>query len=736
MTLTTINGVCRDTIIKTLSTFHGPDSTIEVRILGVEGRKTRTDAGYFNSAELAADAVKNHASQLRSKGIYFCLNPALPSLLARAQNRIQQYAETTTKDNEILLRRWFYLDCDPVKPAEISATNLEHEAAIQRANDVTEWLMQQGFPEPILADSGNGSHLHFPINLPNDSDTTALIKAVLQKVAHRFTDNVVMIDESVSNPARICRLYGTWARKGDDTEDRPNRQSRLIYVPDYLCDGWSESEAAGYEIMSKLASKTPKTTSIPAQPIQSTGHNHKGDSVGLRRLLSDRGIEYRDAEGSADYPVKLHLQCPFDDSHIGKDAYVYQMASGALGFHCSHKSCSGNRWQEFKAAVGIETRQLTPLNGKHNKHNSTNKEMIVAEPRLLTIKASDVTPEELDWLWKYRFLRGHINIIGGDPGLGKSMVVVDMAARASSGRNWPDGSPCKQCSVLYSTTEDGVADTVVPRLIAAGADLEKVHIVQAVKCRDDSELPLFLNEHLSHLDATLTENPDIGILVIDTLQSHIGSAIATNNNSSVRGVMTPLKRLAEKHHVAVLCIEHLTKSKTMKGENATYRVQGSIAFAGAARSVWIAAKDQQDVSGKRRYLQASKTNLTPDNAGLGLAYEICGPTGSPYVRWLETDVTTSIDQLLCILDGSSGDQSDGGELGRCCDWLRQVLIEAMTAKEITTGAKSEMISGRTLKRAKEELGIQSEKRGSVWYWVPSADMEKSRTEDLIEAAES
>ena len=359
------------------------------------------------------------------------------------------------------------------------------------------------------------------------------------------------------------------------------------------------------------------------------------------------------------------------------------------------------------------------------------------EPQLMTVKACDVEPKELDWLWQHRFLRGHINIIGGDPGLGKSMLLIDMAARASSGGNWPDGSSCNQCSVLYSTTEDGIADTVVPRLIAAGADLDKVHIVEAVKCRDDSELPLFLNEHMIYLDDMLTANPEIGILIIDTLQSHIGSGVATNNNSSVRGVMTPLKRLAEKHHVAVLCIEHLTKSKTMSGENATYRVQGSIAFAGAARSVWIVAKDQEDDSGKRRYLQASKTNLAPDNSGLGLAYEICGPTGRPVVSWKETNVATPIDQLLSIPDGSnSGDQSDGGELGRCCDWLRENLSEAMPAKEIETGAKSEMISLKTLKRAKGQLGIQSEKRGSVWYWVPPADMEQSRTQGLIDAAES
>ena len=732
-----ICSVNRETIVETLNTFHGSGSVIEIRMLGVDSRKTRTDAGYFDRFDNAADAIKEHARKCVSKGVYFCVNPVSTSLLARANNRIQKYAGTTTSDADVLRRRWWYLDFDPVRPSEISSTDEEHAASLLRANDVADFLKNQGFPEPIVADSGNGTHLHSPIDLQNDSETTGLIKTITAEVARRFNDNTVTIDQSVFNPARICRLYGTWACKGDSTENRPHRQSRLIYVPDYLRDGWTESDAAGVELLSKLTASTAKTISIPSKQVPANDHrHHSGESLDLRQLLSERGIEFREAGGSAAYPVKLHIQCPFDDNHIGKDAYVAQRDSGALIFHCSHNSCTHNGWKEFKAAIGIETRRSTPRNGMLPKSPMTGKNLIVTEPQLMTVKASDVEPKELDWLWQHRFLRGHINIIGGDPGLGKSMLLIDMAARASTGNNWPDKSPCKQCSVLYSTTEDGIADTVVPRLIAAGADLERVHIVEGVKCRDDSELPLLLNEHLIYLDDMLTTNPEIGILIIDTLQSHIGSAVATNNNSSVRGVMTPLKRLAEKHHVAVLCIEHLTKSKTMSGENATYRVQGSIAFAGAARSVWIVAKDQEDSTGKRRYLQASKTNLAPDNSGLGLAYEICGPTGRPVVRWLETDVSTPIDQLLSLPDGSQGDQSDGGELGRCCDWLREALTEASPAKEMESGAKSEMISGRTLKRAKEQLGIRSEKRGSVWYWIPPADMKQARVQGLIEAAES
>jgi putative DNA primase/helicase len=459
----------------------------------------------------------------------------------------------------------------------------------------------------------------------------------------------------------------------------------------------------------------PEFDSIPPEETKTGGAQNQ--SIDLRQLLKEHGIAFRDSPASSQFPVKLNVQCPFDERHIGNEAFVAQMHSGALFFRCSHKDCARNGWKEFKAEAGIQSTKPKSQSAK----------------KLMTVKACDVEPKELDWLWKDRFLIGNVNIIAGDPGLGKSLILIDIAARASSGRNFPDGSPCIRCSVLYSTTEDGIEDTVVPRLIAAAADLTRVEIVQGV-ASGDLETPLLLNEHMANLDQKLTENPDIRILIIDTLQSHIGSTVSTNNNSSVRGVMTPLKRLAEKHHVAVLCIEHLTKSKTTAGENATYRVQGSIAFAGAARSVWIVAKDNEDITGKRRYLQASKTNLSPDNAGIGLAFMIGGPTGRPYIHWLETDVSTSVDKLLTIFDGTDKGQAKGA-VKRCCDWLTKTLTAPTPMKEIERGAKSEMFSTATLRRAKEELKITSDRLEGHWYWFPTSEMESARSEDAISAAE-
>ena len=337
--------------------------------------------------------------------------------------------------------------------------------------------------------------------------------------------------------------------------------------------------------------------------------------------------------------------------------------------------------------------------------------------------ASEIQEQSLEWLWQNRFLVGHVNIIAGDPGLGKSLTAVDAAARVSTGTAWPDGSPCKQGKVIYGTTEDGYADTVKPRLSAAGADVSQIVFLEGMEYSDGSEGPLFLDEHVGYLDLHLSAVGNVRLLILDTLQSFVGDRTNTNNNASSRRVMTPLKRLAEKHRVAILCIEHLTKSTTTRADNATYRIQGSIAFTGAARSVWIVCKDKADP--KRRILQASKTNLAPDTEGLGLAFTVIGPVGRPVIEWAECNIRTPISELLSADESGPSDHS-ATELERACQFLSRVVTEPVSAKEIAAGCKAEMISEATLRRAKEQLGIQSSKDGKNWLWLPSEQMQQDR----------
>ena len=223
-----------DQIVETLNIFVGKGNVCEIRALGVDGRSNRTDSGYFDDFEAAASA----AIQLTTAGgVYFCLNTLDPALLARAYNRMEPWARLTTSDKDIRRRRWILIDCDPVRPTGISSSDDELDTAIDRAREVSDWMAAKGFQIPILAKSGNGAHLHFPTDLPNDSASTTLVKTILEAVASQFTDNAVSIDTAVHSAARICRLYGTTARKGDSTPDRPHRQSELLSIPAYLKEG-------------------------------------------------------------------------------------------------------------------------------------------------------------------------------------------------------------------------------------------------------------------------------------------------------------------------------------------------------------------------------------------------------------------------------------------------------------------------------------------------------------------
>ncbi len=203
-----------------------PGGVAELRLLGT-GKGVVS--GYFDDPTKLAEAANEWNG--RAEGIYFTLNPVNRDLLARSANHLKEYAKHTTSDTDILHRQWLPIDFDPVRPAGISSTDEEHLAAINRAKEARDWLRKEGWPEPILADSGNGAHLLCGINLPNDTNSTNLIKRCLEAVAFQFNDDKVTVDVTTCNAARIWKLYGTHACKGDNLPERPHRLAQILEVP-------------------------------------------------------------------------------------------------------------------------------------------------------------------------------------------------------------------------------------------------------------------------------------------------------------------------------------------------------------------------------------------------------------------------------------------------------------------------------------------------------------------------
>lgn len=225
----------QDHIRRALSVLFQENDVVELRALNVptRGGWTSTFSGYFSDLDELAEHAIVLDSQ-RAHGTYVTLNPVQPDLLARRQNRVARCGkqDSLTKNDEIVRRRWLPLDFDPCRPPGISATDEEKRIARERAEAVTAFLEEHGFSKPILADSGNGIHLLYAIDLPSKDGN--LVRRVLETLSERFSDDVVQVDRTVHNAARIWKLYGTTARKGDPIQDRPHRQARLLCVPEKM----------------------------------------------------------------------------------------------------------------------------------------------------------------------------------------------------------------------------------------------------------------------------------------------------------------------------------------------------------------------------------------------------------------------------------------------------------------------------------------------------------------------
>jgi hypothetical protein len=324
------------------------------------------------------------------------------------------------------------------------------------------------------------------------------------------------------------------------------------------------------------------------------------------------------------------------------------------------------------------------------------------------VRLSDVEAEAVDWLWFGRLGRGKLTLIDGDPGLGKSLLTLDLSARLSMGAAWPDGLPCAASgSVLLMGAEDGLADTVRPRLDAAGADVHRVYALPTVGVAG-SEHPPSIPDDIPAIEGELVATGAV-LLVIDPLMAFLGGDVNSHRDQDVRRALAPLAAMAERLGVAVLVIRHLNKSS---GGPAIYRGGGSIGLAGAARIVLAVGADPEDES--RRILAAVKANLTV--APPSLAYRLVEADGAVRIDWLGTSTVTA-GQLLAV----PANDEERTAVGDAVEFLRERLGDSkVDALAVKTDARKAGISDRTLDRAKARLQVHSERKGfgsdGEWFW--------------------
>lgn len=345
-------------IIESLSTMKSEGEVTELRVKTSRG----TDSGYFNDSRMLAENAADYDGKVPA--IYFTLNPVKPDLLARAVNRIRQ-AKSTTSDTDIEYRRWLPIDFDPVRPAGISSTDEEHQVALTMAEEVRQFLEEKGWSEPIFADSGNGAHLLYAIDLPNDDESKNLIKTVLEALDFKFSDELVNVDKSVFNAARIWKLYGTMACKGDHTEERPHRLSKILDKP-------KELKVVSKEQLQALASLCPN---IQHKGKSNSNKSNTEDGFNLEEFIERHELDVAFSAPWKDGATKYVLStCPWNESHTNKSAYIIQFENGGIAAGCHHNSCSKENWQTLRKKFEPN---WTPSSGKEKSKKESQADILI-----------------------------------------------------------------------------------------------------------------------------------------------------------------------------------------------------------------------------------------------------------------------------------------------------------------------------------------------------------------------
>lgn len=356
----------------------------------------------------------------------------------------------------------------------------------------------------------------------------------------------------------------------------------------------------------------------------------------------------------------------------------------------------------FQGLTGAETTPVDPVS------------------RITYRRASDIQARPIRWLWPGRIAQGKVSIIAGNPGLGKSQVTVGMAATVSTGGLWPvDRQCCEVGNVIILSAEDDPSDTIRPRLEAAGADLSRVYILDAVTdspsvSGDETPRAFNLKTDIAQLESMLKDIGGAALVIIDPVTAYLGNT-DSHKNAEIRALLSPLAELAGQYGAAVVAVTHFNKNANTE---ALMRVTGSLAFVAAARAAYVVAKDPENEA--RRLFLPLKNNLGNDQTGLAFIVEsaqvesMTGMIETSRVVWESSAVTVTAEEAMKpqVHDEERSDLDDAK------DFLRGLLADGpVPSKQIERDAKGAGHAWRTIQRAQKALGIVAVKKGMKEGWV-------------------
>ena len=373
---------------------------------------------------------------------------------------------------------------------------------------------------------------------------------------------------------------------------------------------------------------------------------------------------------------------------------------------------------------GVADKVIEWLDYKGGNTEGLAEDQQPADRTLACVPASSFEMSAVEWLWPNRFALGELGLLAGLPDEGKSQILIDMGARVSRGLEWPcNEGHAPQGNVLLLTAEDNPNKTVVPRLTAAGADLDAVHIIQMVQVGDKKQMFNLVSD-LDLLRRKILEVGNVKLILIDPVSAYLGvDKVDSFRTTDVRAMLGPLVELAGELMMSIVGMMHFNKKLDIT--NALLRISDSLAFGATARHVYAVVDDPEN---KRKLFVRAKNNLTPRSEDKTLA---CGfglrevghdpktekPISAPHILWFPhyVDVTAAEAMAAANQSKSPSARDDAKK------FLTEILADGpMLSTEIEDAAKANGITRRTLFRAKDELQIPAKRDGpdNDWRWHP------------------
>ncbi len=543
---------------------------VEVRVIG--SGKFDIFSGYFKNV----DNLINEVKRFDKENIYFVLNEIDDACYSRDQQEKIQKSKNTTSDSDIVGRNFILVDIDSDRAAGVSATDEEKLGAKKVGYKVYRFLRDIGFTTPISASSGNGYHLLYPIKLANTPENTQLIKDFLGVLDMYFSDVDAKIDLSVFNSSRITRLYGTVCQKGKSTPERPHRVSEITKAPDEIIP-------TDISLIRKVVAMKPKPE------VKARYNNYNNDQFDLEDFISKHHIQVQSRSSFSEGEKIILDHCLFDHSHKGKDAAIFQMRSGALGYHCFHNSCSGKKWQDVRSLFEPDAYNYKDRNQGYTKFSTKpiaqplskeqkQEEVEAKGERFLDFSdIKDVDRSSLVYIKTHitdidkkmiGLLKGELTIVSGLSASGKSSILGQIALNAVN-----DGFRVAFYSgeLTPARMKNWIHLQAAGRNFSNPTEYESMFFVKdKYKTLIDKwlkgKLYLYNNLYGNKYDQMYKDieaqiiNKEIDLVILDNVMTlDLGADNFNMNEAQTRAVQS-LSDLAKKHGVHVILVAHPRKS--------------------------------------------------------------------------------------------------------------------------------------------------------------------------------